>query len=102
MVLDNGVFGASPGLRIRFLLMMWVSREDCSEPRYAVLGIGLTRDRICSALPARTWPSAMLIITTMASPARAFILARPLMKCLSKPKLWSMRLLIRSSAVRRL
>ena len=22
MVLDNGVFGASPGLRIRFLLMM--------------------------------------------------------------------------------
>ena len=54
------------------------------------------------SLPARTWPSAMLIITTMASPARAFILARPLMKCLSKPKLWSMRLLIRSSAVRRL
>jgi len=77
MVLDNGVFGASPGLRIRFLLMMWVSREDCSEPRYAVLGIGLTRDRICSVLPARTWPSAMLIITTMASPARAFIRCPP-------------------------
>ena len=44
----------------------------------------------------------LAIMTARAKPTRVRIFANPRMKCCSKPKLWSMRLLIRSKALRRL
>ena len=64
--------------------------------------MALTSERIRSARPARTCPRASAIITASASPTRVFIFARPRMKWVSKLKLLSRRLLIRSIAERRL
>ena len=64
--------------------------------------MGCTKERICSIRPCRTCPRAMAIMTAKARLTRVCIFARPRMKCRSKPKLLSMRLLIRSRALRRL
>jgi hypothetical protein len=69
---------------------------------YPLAAIGRTRERIWPMRPAFTCPRAMAIITARARPTRVCILACPRMKWRSKPKLLSMRLLIRSRALRRL